>query len=558
MTDQQTHSVDILIVGAGPTGLTLANILGQAGIRTLIIDRKPSTVAEPRAVSIDDESLRTMQFIGLDQPVLKDVVLGYGVHYFTRPGGHCFGKVEPTRSEYGFPRRNAFRQPLFEATLREGAQRFAALDMRFGHELESFLQTDGQVEALIRDDAGQPLKVSGRYLVACDGGRSPVRTLLDIPMSGTTFKSRWIVLDTENDDDPFWQTRVYCDAGRPIVEVPGPHRTRRFEVMIHPHEDADAMLQDERIREFLRPFRGDKPTTIVRKVVYTFHARMAERWRIGNVFLAGDAAHLTPPYAGQGMNSGIRDAHNLGWKLAEVIAGRLPDAALDSYEAERRPHAWALIKLALNLGEVMAPRSRWHAAAISGFFRLVAHVPPLRDYFLQMKFKPKPRYHRGLLIGQGKAGAQALVGTMSPQPRLQAADGSIVRLDDVVGPRYALLAFGAQAAQWLAGLQAPLWEALGVRRIAILPRQAAAPTDIAGVLQCVDAEDQALAFFKSLGQSIVLVRPDRYVAGSFTVAQEAGFAQACMDSFGLRPAPAAIPARADGIADTSALARPTA
>ena len=136
MTDQQTHSVDILIVGAGPTGLTLANILGQAGIRTLIIDRKPSTVAEPRAVSIDDESLRTMQFIGLDQPVLKDVVLGYGVHYFTRPGGHCFGKVEPTRSEYGFPRRNAFRQPLFEATLREGAQRFAALDMRFGHELE--------------------------------------------------------------------------------------------------------------------------------------------------------------------------------------------------------------------------------------------------------------------------------------------------------------------------------------------------------------------------------------------------------------------------------------
>ncbi|AON53708.1 bifunctional 3-(3-hydroxy-phenyl)propionate/3-hydroxycinnamic acid hydroxylase [Herbaspirillum seropedicae] len=558
MTEQQTHSVDILIVGAGPTGLTLANILGQAGIRTLIIDRKPSTVAEPRAVSIDDESLRTMQFIGLDQQVLKDVVLGYGVHYFTRPGGYCFGKVEPTRSEYGFPRRNAFRQPLFEATLRQGAQRFAALDMRFGHELESFSQADGQVQALIRDVAGQPLKVSARYLVACDGGRSPVRTLLDIPMSGATFKSRWIVLDTENDDDPFWQTRVYCDARRPIVEVPGPHRTRRFEVMIHPHEDAEAMLQDECISEFLRPFRGDKPTTIVRKVVYTFHARMAERWRIGNVFLAGDAAHLTPPYAGQGMNSGIRDAHNLGWKLAEVIAGRLPDAALDSYESERRPHAWALIKLALNLGEVMAPRSRWHAAAISGFFRLVAHLPPLRDYFLQMKFKPKPRYQHGLLVRQGRAAAQALVGSMSPQPRLQAADGSIVRLDDVVGTTYALLAFGTQAAQKLAGLQQPLWDALGARRIAIVPRDAAASAAVAGVVQCVDVEDQAQSFFKSLGPSIVLVRPDRYVAGSFSDAQEAVFAQACIDRFGLHATSAAAIGRTDGMTRASSLARPAA
>src|SRR5450830_732443 len=177
---KETIYTDVLIVGAGPTGLTLANVLDNSKVATLVIERKESTVGEPRAVSIDDESLRTMQAIGLAGEVLKNVVTGYGVHYLTEPGGRCFAKVEPTASEYGYPRRNAFRQPLFEATLREGLARFASVRMCFGHTLESFTQDAGGVTAIIVRADGSKLNVKADYMVGADGGRSPVREALGV------------------------------------------------------------------------------------------------------------------------------------------------------------------------------------------------------------------------------------------------------------------------------------------------------------------------------------------------------------------------------------------
>lgn len=524
------ETTDVLIVGAGPTGLTLANYLGRAGVKTTIIDLKESTVGEPRAVSIDDESLRTMQAVGLAEDVLRDVVTGYGVHYFTKPGGRCFGKVEPSASDYGYARRNAFRQPLFEATLKRGLARFANVALRFRHHLESFEDTGAGVRAVVRRADQSTVAIEARYLIACDGGRSPVRESLKIAMRGTTFKSRWLVIDTEHDDDAFWQTRVYCDARRPIVEVPGPHHTRRFEILIHPHEDADAMMQPAQVKAFLRPFRGDKPTTIVRQVVYTFHARMADRWRVGNVFLAGDAAHLTPPYAGQGMNSGVRDAHNLGWKLSAVIRGVLPASILDSYESERRGHAWSLIRLALNLGEVMAPRSRVHAWAISSFFLLAGYVPPLRDYFLQMRFKPKPRYTQGLLAPGFAAASAGLCGTMLPQPRVRLENGSEVALDELAGDGFTLIGFGMASIGRLSALSSPLWNHLDARRIVLLPASAprwVAPDGNAQVTICHLAAGTGASLFESLGgDDIVLTRPDRYIAGIFTADNEQPFAMA--------------------------------
>lgn len=524
--DLDTDTTDVLIVGAGPTGLTLANVLGQSGIKVTIIDRKPSTVTEPRAVSIDDESLRTMQAVNLAEEVLRDVVRGYGVHYITAPGGRCFGRVEPTASNYGFPRRNAFRQPLFEATLHQGVTRFPSVKMLFDHNLESF--TDGaEVTATISRSDGSKMQIKAGYMVGCDGGRSPVREMLGVVLAGSTFKSRWLVIDTEDDDDPFTQMRVYCDARRPLVDVPGPHRTRRFEILVHPDEDADAIMAPERVAELLRPLRGDRGTNIIRKVVYTFHARMADRWRVGRVFLAGDAAHLTPPYAGQGMNSGVRDAHNLGWKLVAVLKGQLSDKALDSYESERRGHAWALIRLALNLGEVMAPRNRIYAWFVHTFFTIAGYIPPLRDYFLQMKFKPKPRYLTGLLGLEDEATKESVRGVMLPQPTVALQKGKEALLDDILGHRFALILYGDHSVTTLNMLNHPLWNLLGASRVVILPAGSQVQTPAhanTDVVVTVDTQNALATTLAGSTGKVLLIRPDRYIAGAFRPQEEDFFA----------------------------------
>ncbi|MBN3744360.1 MULTISPECIES: bifunctional 3-(3-hydroxy-phenyl)propionate/3-hydroxycinnamic acid hydroxylase [unclassified Burkholderia] len=524
--DLKEINTSVLIVGGGPTGLSLANVLGQDGIECILLDRKTSTVAEPRAVSIDDESLRTMQAIGLIEPVMRDVVPGYGVHYLTRVGGRCFGRVEPTASEYGYPRRNAFRQPLFEASVHEGLNRFKNVQALFGHILESFYQEQHGVHATVRCPDGTALSIRARYLVGCDGGRSPIRGLLGVKMVGSTFKSRWLVIDTENDDDSFSQMRVYCDPRRAVVDVPGPHKTRRFEILIHSHESADDVVTEAQVRKWLFPFRGSRKTDIVRKTVYTFHARVAEHWQVGRVYLAGDAAHLTPPYAGQGMNSGVRDAHNLGWKLSAVVRGQLPESVLLSYEIERRKHAWALIRLALNLGMVMAPKSRCSAWAWQSFFRIAAYVPPVRDYFLQMKFKPKPRYACGLLGPIDELGRHSVRGRMLPQPFVTSR-GRSMPLDDLLGPRFALLRFGRPSVGTSLRPAHQLWRHLGAATVWILPEPNGVSERMLEQRGWTVAVSNDSAFVNALAHNcdrVIVLRPDRYAAGAFLPSQEHTFA----------------------------------
>ncbi|MFL9875852.1 bifunctional 3-(3-hydroxy-phenyl)propionate/3-hydroxycinnamic acid hydroxylase [Paraburkholderia megapolitana] len=548
--DMDTVETGVLIVGGGPTGLTLANILGHGGVPFMLIDLKPSTIGEPRAVSIDDESLRTMQAVGLSDPVMRDVVPGYGVHYLSRAGGSCFGKVEPTASEYGFPRRNAFRQPLFEATLRRGIDRFSCGAALFGRTLESFDQHDEGVSAVVSCTDGSRFTVKASFLVACDGGRSPVRETLGVKLVGSTFKARWLVIDTANDTDPFSQMRVYCDPRRPIVDVPGPYNTRRYEILIHPDESSEDALKEERIAQWLRPLRGDAPMNLIRKTVYTFHARVAERWQIGRIFLAGDAAHLTPPYAGQGMNSGVRDAHNLGWKLTAVLKGQLPSTILSSYEEERRKHAQALIRLALNLGIVMAPGSRFSATAVQSFFRLTHRIPPVRDFFMQMKFKPKPRFDSGLLGPRERSGWGSPRGRMLPQPSVLAragVDGAAAssggapvesKLDDLIGHRFALVQYESGPDNDFETLDHPLWDLLDVVRIRVLSPGSTLPASPVSskVVYVVDTSGVLPAWLGRHAKEVVVVRPDRYIAGTFAPGTEKTFADTYASTLGVRPA----------------------
>jgi 3-(3-hydroxy-phenyl)propionate hydroxylase len=491
----------IALVGAGPTGLTLANLLGVYGVDTLVLERNATTVQEPRAVSIDDESLRTMQAAGLVNEVMSQTVAGYGSHYFSA-AGRCFAKVQPTEQPFGFPRRNAFRQPVLERQLRDALLRFPHVVTKFQRDLKSFAQNNAGVTLHVADAEGGERTFTCDYLIGCDGASSNVRRALGIKMAGATFAERWLILDLENSPSASPHTKVFSNPARPCIALPGPNLTRRYEFMLHPHERDDEMLAPEMVRHLMETHEAAPQSRLVRKVVYTFHARLADRWKQGRILLAGDAAHLTPPFAGQGMNSGLRDAHNLAWKLAAVTEGRFGPGLLDSYERERRDHAWAMIRFALNMGRVIAPRNALAAFAIESLFRILDHFPAARDYVAQMKFKPPPRFADGFIVPDGVAHKHTLVGRLYPQPYV-VADGRDVLLDDILGTGFAILVRTPHADSVLPALRTAPWSQLGAR-IIVLGRDAIER----------GAPNPRLAGYDD---HVILLRPDRYVAACIAV-----------------------------------------
>jgi len=527
----------VAVIGAGPIGLTLANLLGRLGVGVLLVERNATTVQEPRAVSIDDESLRAMQAAGVVETVLGGVVAGYGSHYYTRPvaGRRIrFARVEPTGRPYGYPRRNAFRQPVLEGQLRDALGRFSAVEARFGWRLLDYAQDAARVSLSLEGPDGAAAAVTCDYLVGCDGAASRVREAQGVALEGTTFDERWLILDLENNENTTAHTEVFCDRRRPCITLPGPDRTRRFEFKLLPGEADEDLLAPEMVERLLRDHGADRRATLRRKVVYRFHARVAPRWRFGRVFLAGDAAHLTPPFAGQGMNSGIRDAQNLAWKLAAVLEGRLGPALLDSYERERRDHIWQMVRLALRMGQVMAPRSRLHAALTQGAFLALNIWPPARDYVAQMRYKPPPRFHEGFLVPDG-LGRASLVGRLLPQPRVRLADGREMLLDEVLGNRFVLLARGEDPGALMRPDRGAL-ERLGALRVLVVPSGTAMPVagGVAGGVACVaevEGGPFAAAMAPYAGRALLL-RPDHYVAASLASGDGGAVVEALVASAG--------------------------
>jgi 3-(3-hydroxy-phenyl)propionate hydroxylase len=498
---------EVLVVGAGPTGLTLANILGMHGIRCVLVERNAATVGEPRAVSIDDESLRTMQYLDLVDTVRSSIVQGYGSHYFSA-SGKCFAKVLPDTMEYGYAKRSAFRQPILEAQLREGLRRYPHVETRFSSKVTHLREHGDRVGAEVVGPDGMVERITAQYVAACDGGRSGIRDALGIGMSGSTYDEKWLIVDLVGSTDPFRHTRVFCDAARPGLALPGPEGTRRYEFMMLPGEKPEDLLDEARVRSFLaRHSAEDAGLPIARKVIYHFHARMADRWRVGRIFLAGDAAHLTPPFAGQGMNSGVRDAMNLGWKLACAVRGFLGSGVLDTYESERKPHAWALIQMAVRMGHVMMPGSSLHAALTQAAFRALALYRPARDYVMQMKYKPQPYYQAGLIVGNA---GRELRGRMLAQPLVELRDGTRVLLDGVAGKGFAIVELDDRS---LPVTPARLDRPLDAKVVRMIPQEHRfLPGDEHGFVQVRDVTGAIGRVFDESGIRGVVLRPDRYVA----------------------------------------------
>ncbi len=538
-TRKQGPAPSVIIVGAGPTGLAAANLLGMAGIHTLVLEHNIGLSDCPKAISIDDEGLRICQALGLIEEIVKHVVLAIEAHYVSAQ--HFLAKVSPTSRRNGYPLISTFHQPTFEATLLQGLDRFPCVEVRFQHTVETFVQDEEKVTLTVSTPDGTRSILHCDYLLACDGGKSPIRHALGILMyqpkllptwqrqdrSKADEGQRWLVVDTVNDDDTSTAATFFCEHKRPAVTVPAPQHARRWEFMLLPGEHEEDLLADETIHALIRQARAFHPQMcsniqhsephIVRKTIYAFRSVIAQRFIQGRVFLLGDAAHLMPPFGGQGMNSGLRDAHNLCWKLQRVLQGQVSPGLLETYHTERYPHVKEMLLFSSILGNIVMTTTRPASRLRDEFFSVVNIIPPFRQAITEMRVKPQPRYHKGFLVPTKSKKNKKLVGALLPQPHVQTQKGESVLLDDVLGNGFAIVRLYERPEQAFELIEGEIRQQWGVRYVCVLPRGGSSLEEKKYEhCEVVRDDDGQLGEFLQHNKDIfLLVRPDRYVVGVY-------------------------------------------
>ena len=382
---------DVAIVGYGPVGAVLANLLGQRGLDVVVLEPTLDVYHLPRAAHFDDEIMRAFQSIGLADEILPSTTPVVGMDFVTAAGDKLFGYASEDRPRrLGWEVGYLFHQPGLERALRAGVGRFPTVEVRLGEEVVELDTTaPDSVGLVVRSlDTGEEVTVRARYVVGCDGARSFVRKALGVGLDDTGFDQPWLVVDTVLRDDATCtlpdRVLQICDPARPATFVPSVGRHRRWELMSM-GESAETLLEPDTIARLLAPWvEVGQDVDIERSAVYSFHALVAAEWRRGRVLLAGDAAHQMPPFLGQGMCAGIRDAVNLAWKLDAVLGSDAGDGLLDTYQPEREPHVRAITDLAVALGGILQTTDPEVAAARDKGFRAggggappEAALPPL-------------------------------------------------------------------------------------------------------------------------------------------------------------------------------------
>jgi 3-(3-hydroxy-phenyl)propionate hydroxylase len=537
---EQGTAVDVLVVGAGPVGLTLANILGLQGVRTLVVDERDTLIDYPRGVGLDDEALRTFQSIGLVDRILPHTVPNQ-ILRFVDAKRRVLAEMAPPDARFGWPKRNGFVQPLVDAQLLCGLDRFSHVDVWWNRPMISCVQAAEQVIVECGHSAGQDgdaVRVRARYVVGCDGGRSMTRRMMGVSFDGTTSSTRWLVVDIANDPLGHPNSEVGADPERPYASISIAHGIRRFEFMIHADETDEQAEDPAFLRQMLarmvpHPDRVD----VIRRRVYTHHSRIAGAFRSGRLLLAGDAAHLMPVWQGQGYNSGIRDAANLGWKLAAVVTGRADDRLLDTYDIERRKHARAMIDLSTMVGRVISPTDRRVATARDLVVRSASIVPSLKRYVLEMRFKPMPRYEQGAVVHSAPRRADSPVGTLFIQPRVDTRAQQDVLLDDVLGDWFAVLCWNNNPRKILGNAAFGSWKALGARFFALRPWTQLHWTghDDPDVVVVGDRGGGLKSWFDAHQESVLFLRPDRCIAGACIAQLAPELSDSLLDTLALTP-----------------------
>lgn len=477
---------DVAIVGCGPTGAVLANLLGQAGLRVIVFEREGGPNPLPRAIHFDGECMRVFQSIGLAERMASVARVAPAGTRFMNPEGRTllvrrgFEAVGP----HGWAVNWYFHQPQLEAELRQGLQRFPQVVLKLQDEVREIREHADGVAISAQDG-----EYTAKYVVGADGARSLVRKVMDPEVEDLGLHQPWLVVDVQVDpasprvrDLPEYSVQM-CDPQRPMSIIYVEGNRRRWEIMLMPGDDPARMADPDRFWPMLSRWIAPGDGRIERSAVYTFHSLISHGWRQGRLLLAGDACHQMPPFLGQGLCAGIRDAANLAWKLAAVVRGEAEPALLDTYESERRPHVATFIKLAVDIGNIIQATD---PAVVAERDRQFATGNPKIFQF------PEPQ-----LGGGARAEGPLPSGGVFPQPRLP--DGRL--LDEATGNGFRVIG-RRELIDAVAANTHSLWERLGVR---------VCTADAAPELQRALAERGAAA---------VILRPDAYVFGSARDASE--------------------------------------
>jgi 3-(3-hydroxy-phenyl)propionate hydroxylase len=509
-----TIDTDVLVVGFGPVGAALAALLGRHCIRALAIDKAVEIFTKPRAIALDNDALRILQMIGVRDGEFTTVAIPH-VQYHSPLFGR-FARIRTAGVIDGHPMLVTFHQPELERVLRQKVAEHASVVTRLGAALEDLVDDGEFVHARLTDAQGAELRARARFVVGCDGANSLVRRLLGLEFEGRTFAQDWLIVDACDVPDPIDHVEFVCDPGRPTPHMVAPGRRQRWEFMLRPGEDAQAMERPESVRKLLAPWCDIDHIRIERTAVYRFHARTARAFSRGRCFLAGDAAHVTPPFAGQGLVSGLRDVANLAWKLAGVLRGQLDGRVLDSYDTERRPHAIKIINLARFLGALVMPSNRAVAFALHGLIRTLRVLPVSRALFDDLKIKPENTFQAGL-FQRNRKHERLRAGSALPQGWVRPHGGNPTLSDDALGLHWALVGVGIDPTTMLRPDQLSRWQGVGGKVWQWCQRAQA--QHLAAAELRLEALDEALLPRKVPLDWAFIVRPDRCVMAEGPIEQ---------------------------------------
>lgn len=513
---------DVLVAGMGPVGSAAAVFAGRAGLRTVAVDRSEAVFPLPRATHFDAEIMRLFQGAGLAEE--------FGMVVSTYDGGVHLGadgepirdfRVPAERGPSGWFPHYTFIQPQVDQILRDAAAADPLVECRLGWDVVATEQIDDLVAITVRGPSGTTEVVTAKYVIACDGASSPIRKSLGIGLIDYGFEEPWIIIDAivpDSADLPNHSV-MWCDPKRPGTYIPQPGRHRRWEFMLLEGESPETMASRPVIEELLRPSVDPDGVEIVRSAVYRFHGLITAEWRKGRIFLAGDAAHQTPPFYGQGMCHGIRDVSNLIWKLRLALDDKNMVPLLDSYAKERHPHVKTIIDASVENGRYICildaeaarerdERLRARAAAGHDVRSFRSLIPGLAD---------------GIVMPPDDA---TQTGQLMVQPNVEIDDGRVTRMDDALRAGFRLIARqspeDASLCQWFQSAllgQVVTLDDEGVARISGAPARDADYSERhgrPGSSLFVDRSGELLHWFDKQGATAVLVRPDHYIFGVAT------------------------------------------